>query len=128
VTASATVSEKLGALGISFAIVSVSAGVKPRTRPTSLMQARDLRVPKVMICPTESRPYLSRTYSMTSSRHSSQKSMSMSGMLMRSGLRKRSNRSPYLSGSILVIARLYATSDPAAEPRPGPTGIPRDLA
>jgi hypothetical protein len=52
--ASATVSEKFGALGISLAIASVSAGVKPSTRPTSLMQARDLSVPNVMIWPTES--------------------------------------------------------------------------
>ena len=43
---------------------------------------------------------------MTSSRRSSQKSMSMSGMLIRSGFRNRSNSRPYRKGSMLVIARL----------------------
>ena len=40
---------------------------------------------------------------------------------IRSGLRKRSNRRSYLSGSRSVIFRQYATTEPAAEPRPGPT-------
>ena len=67
------------------------------------MAARDLSVPNVMICPTESRPYFSRTYSMTSPRRSSQKSTSMSGIEMRSGLRKRSKSRSYLSGQTSVM-------------------------
>ena len=47
-------------------------------------------VPKVMIWATFSRPYLRVTYSMTSPRRSSQKSMSISGSDTRSGFRKRS--------------------------------------
>ena len=52
-----------------------------------------------------------------------QKSISISGILTRSGFRNLSKRSPYLSGSTSVIRREYATRLPAAEPRPGPTGI-----
>ena len=29
---------------------------------------------------------------------------------------------------MLVMPSAYATSEPAAEPRPGPTGMPRSLA
>ncbi len=54
--------------------------------------------------------------------------MSMSGMDVRSGLRNRSNSSPSRIGSRLVIPSAYATSDPAAEPRPGPTRMPTFLA
>ena len=61
------------------------------TRAASRMACRALMVPNVAICATRSRPYLSATYSMTFSRPFTEKSMSMSGMLMRSGLRKRSN-------------------------------------
>src|SRR5262247_417654 len=57
---------------------------------------------------------------MTSSRRSSAKSMSISGIEIRSGFKNRSNRSPYRMGSTLVIPRQYATSEPAEDPRPGP--------
>ena len=57
-------------------------------RPTSLTTARDFIVPKVMICPTASRPYFSRTYSITSPRRSKQKSTSMSGIDTRSGIQE----------------------------------------
>src|SRR5438445_6520293 len=53
-----------------------------------------------MMWATRSRPYFSATYRMTSSRRSSAKSMSMSGMEIRSGFRNRSNSSPYRIGSI----------------------------
>ena len=88
---------------MSFASASVSAGVKPSTRPTSLMTARDFIVPKVMICPTDSRPYFWRTYSITSPRLSKQKSTSMSGIETRSGFRKRSKRRSNLSGQTSVM-------------------------
>ena len=54
--------------------------------------------------------------------------MSISGMLMRSGLRKRSNSRSYVMGSRSVMPSRYDTSEPAAEPRPGPTGMPACLA
>ena len=57
-----------------------------------------------------------------------QKSTSMSGMLTRSGFKNLSKIRLYLIGSISVIARLYATMLPAAEPLPGPTGISLLLA
>ena len=57
-----------------------------------------------------------------------QKSISISGMVTRSGFRKRSKSRPYSSGSISVMRRAYATRLPAADPRPGPTGMPRDRA
>ena len=52
-----------------------------------------------------------------------QKSMSISGIDTRSGFRKRSNSRSFCSGSMSVIPITYATSDPAADPRPGPTGM-----
>ena len=94
------------------------------TRPTSRITALAASVPKVMICATRSRPYFSLTYSMTRPRPRMQKSTSMSGMLMRSGFRKRSNSRSYCSGSMSVMRRAKETTDPAAEPRPGPTGMP----
>ena len=42
----------------------------------------------------------------------------------RSGFKNRSNRRPYRSGSKSVIVSAHATTEPAPEPRPGPTGIP----
>ena len=39
----------------------------------------------------------------------------------RSGFKKRSKSRSYLIGSILVIQRQYATTEPAADPLPGPT-------
>ena len=72
---------------------------------------------------TFSRPYLRVTYSMTSPRRRSQKSMSMSGST-RSGLRKRSKIRSNSIGSTSVMFRHHATTLPAADPRPGPTGMP----
>ncbi len=61
---------------------------------------------------------------MTSGRRVWQKSISTSGGETRSGLRNLSNRRPNLMGQMSVIAMVYATREPAADPRPGPTGIP----
>ena len=94
----------------------------PMARATSLMTLRALRFWNVAIWPTLSLPYFSATYAMTSSRRDMQKSTSKSGMLTRSGFKKRSNRSPYGIGSSSVMPSEYATSEPAPEPRPGPTG------
>ena len=81
-------------------------------------------VPKVTTCETWSLPYFPSTYWSTLPRPSSSKSISISGIEIRSGLRKRSNRRSYFIGSMWVIPRQYATTEPAAEPRPGPTGMP----
>ena len=54
--------------------------------------------------------------------------MSISGIDTRSGLRKRSKSKSYLIGSILVIHKQKATTEPAAEPRPGPTATSIFLA
>ena len=58
------------------------------------------------------------------SRPSLQKSMSMSGIEMRAGLRNRSKIRSYSRGSTDVMPSAYDTIEPAALPRPGPTGIP----
>ena len=50
--------------------------------------------------------------------------MSKSGIETRSGLRKRSNSRPKRIGSRSVMVSAQATSEPAPEPRPGPTGMP----
>jgi hypothetical protein len=50
-------------------------------------------------------------------------SVSMSGIDTRSGFRNRSKSRSYWSGSMSVMRRAQETSEPAAEPRPGPTGI-----
>ena len=76
-----------------------------------------------MIWATFSRPYFFVTYSMTSPRRASQKSMSISGGLMRSSFRNLSKMSPFSMGSMSVILRHQATRLPAADPRPGPTGM-----
>jgi hypothetical protein len=65
---------------------------------------------------------------MTRSRLSMQKSTSKSGMDTRSGFRKRSKRRSYGIGSMSVMRSAYATSEPAPEPRPGPTGTPLRFA
>jgi hypothetical protein len=57
-----------------------------------------------------------------------QKSISKSGMLTRSGFRKRSKSRRYRIGSRSVMRIEYATIDPAPEPRPGPTGMPLSFA
>ena len=77
--------------GMRLAMRSTSGSGMSSTRPASRTAALAARVPKVTIWQTWSLPYLARVYSMTSSRRSRQKSMSMSGIEMRSALRKRSN-------------------------------------
>src|SRR5579872_4052053 len=56
---------------------------------------------------------------MTSPRRRSQKSTSMSGIEMRSGFRKRSNRRSKSTGSTSAIFMHQAATDAAADPRPG---------
>ena len=85
---------------------SLSVKLNSSTRATSLSTARAAMVPKVMIWETFSRPYFWATYSMISPRFSKQKSTSMSGMEMRSGLRKRSKSSWWAMGSMSVILML----------------------
>ena len=80
-----------------------STGVIPMHRATSLTTLLLLSSANVAIWPTLSCPYLFWTYAMTSSRRSMQKSTSKSGMLMRSGLRKRSNSRLCGIGSRSVI-------------------------
>ena len=94
------------------------------TRATSFMASFVAIVPYVMICATFSCPYFSVTQFRTRPRPSSSKSTSISGSEMRSGLRKRSNSKSYFIGSTRVIPSAYATTLPAAEPRPGPTDTP----
>ena len=113
----------LSSNGIAFAILSASAYVRLSALPTSLTAAFALSLPKVMIWETFSLPYFCLTYSITSPRLSIQKSISISGMLTRSGFRNRSKIKVYLVGSISVIFRQYETRLPAAEPLPGPTAI-----
>ena len=118
----------IGLSGIIFvSLVDSSTGML-LTLATSLMAILAAIVPKVITCDIWSLPYVSSTYLNTLYRPSSSKSISISGIDIRSGLRKRSKRSWYLIGSILVMPRQYATADPAAEPRPGPTEIPFLLA
>ncbi len=114
--------------GTSLAMRSVSAKVMPRARPTSRTTAFAFIFPKVVIWATMSSPYFSPTYRMTSPRRRSQKSTSISGMDTRSMFRKRSNSRLYGMGSRLVMRSDHATSEPAADPRPGPTGMPLSLA
>ena len=52
-----------------------------------------------------------------------QKSISKSGKDILSGFKNLSKISPYFNGSSSVIDNKKATSDPAPEPLPGPTGI-----
>ena len=61
------------------------------TRPASRTEAFAASFENVMICATRSRPYFSVTYAITRSRPCTEKSMSMSGMVLRPGFRKRSN-------------------------------------
>ena len=67
------------------------------------MAARGSIRPKVTIWATDSRPYLPATYWITRSRPLTEKSMSMSGIEIRSALRKRSKRRSYSIGSTSVI-------------------------
>ena len=75
------------------------------TRPTSRMAFRAAMVPKVTMWATWSSPYFRRTYSNTSSRRVSPKSMSISGMLTRSGFKNRSKYRLYFMGSMSVMWR-----------------------
>ena len=95
----------------------------PRTLPTSLITARACNLPKVIICATLFSPYFLCTYSSTLSLPSLQKSISKSGSDTLSGFKNRSNINPNLIGSRSVIFRHQATSDPAPDPLPGPTGM-----
>ena len=115
-------SDSLSGICLQRAFTSASGTFS--TRATSLMAFFVAIVPYVMICATLSWPYLSSTHSNTLPRPSSSKSVSISGSDIRSGLRKRSNSRSYFIGSILVMPRQYATTDPAADPRPGPTITP----
>ena len=121
-------SSTLGPSGIILASRLTSASLISMTRPMSRMASLAFMRPKVTIWATLSSPYLARMYSMTSSRRSASKSMSMSGRLTRSGLRKRSKIRSYSSGSMLVMPMTKATRLPTTEPRPGPTGMPLSLA
>ena len=76
--------------GMNFAMRSTVANGSPSTRPTSRVAAFAASLPKVMICATRSRPYFATTYSITRSRPCTEKSMSMSGIDLRPGFRKRS--------------------------------------
>ena len=69
-------------------------------------------------------PYLLFRYSKTLSLFSSQKSISKSGIEILSGFKNLSKIKSNSIGSKSVISKLYATSEPAPEPLPGPTGIP----
>ena len=91
--------------GTALATRSASAYGMSMTRATSRTTARAFIVPNVMICATFSRPYLRVTYSMTSPRRRSQKSMSISGSDTRSGFRKRSKIRSYSIGSTSVMRR-----------------------
>ena len=93
------------AAGICLATLSTSANGISSTRPTSRTTAFAFIVPNVMIWATFSRPYFRVTYSMTSPRRRSQKSMSMSGSDTRSGFRKRSKMRSKSIGSTSVIRR-----------------------
>ena len=99
-----------------------SATGSDSTRATSRTASLGFSCENVTICDTFSRPYLAVTYSMTSPRRAWQKSMSMSGIEMRSGFRNRSKSRSYLSGSISVMRRAHETIEPAALPRPGADG------
>ena len=79
-----------GPSGTSLAMRSPRATGRESTRATSRTASFGLSCEKVTICATFSRPYLRVTYSMTSPRRAWQKSMSMSGIEIRSGFRNRS--------------------------------------
>ena len=80
--------------------------------------------PSVKMPTTADSPYLLRTYSIVFSRTPNAKSESISGILILSGLRKRSKIRLYLNGSIPVIPSRYVTNEPAPEPRPIPIPMP----
>ena len=96
------------------------AEVCPSTRPESRTTARARSLPNVPMRATALRAVLLGDVGHHRSRPATEKSESMSGIDLRPGLRKRSNSRSWASGSRSTIRSAYATSDPAAEPRPGP--------
>ena len=68
-------------------------------------------------------PYFCFKYSKTKSLLSSQKSISKSGIEIRSGFKNLSKIKLNFIGSTSVIDKHQATREPAPEPLPGPTGI-----
>ena len=81
-----------------------------------------------MICETLSCPYVEIIWSMTFCLLFIQKSISKSGIDILSGFKNLSKRRLYLIGSMFVMPRTNATSEPAPEPLPGPTGTSLFLA
>ena len=122
-----SLSEKLKILssdirsGTSLAILSASNNGKSNTLAVSLMEDFAAIVPKVIIWATFFLPYFSTTQSITLDLPSSSKSISISGREILSGFKKRSKSKSYFIGSTFVILVQYATTEPAAEPLPGPT-------
>ena len=72
--------------------------------------------------------YLVVKYLKTRSLFSSQKSISKSGIDTRSGFKNLSNIKLNFIGSTSVMDKHHATSEPAPDPLPGPTGISLFLA
>ena len=117
--------------GINLQISSARSAyfsLSPHETPTNLaaflVDALACCVMLVRICDTLSLPYLFVTYWIATGRISSEKSISISGIVTLSGFRKRSNFRLYINGSILVISKKKQIRQPAAEPLPGPTEIP----
>ena len=77
---------------MSFAMRSPIATGSESTRATSRTASFGFSCENVTICATFSRPYFLVTYSITSARRAWQKSMSMSGIEIRSGFRNLSKR------------------------------------
>ena len=116
-----------GSKGIIFEILSTKPYGKPNTLPTSLITILAFNFPNVIIWATLSLYFVVK-YLKTRSLFSSQKSISKSGIDTRSGFKNLSNIKLNLIGSTSVIDRHQATSEPAPEPLPGPTGISLFLA
>ena len=114
--------------GTSLEILSTSDNDRSSTLPVSLIDDLAAILPYVIIWATCWEPYLLTTYSITLFLPSSSKSISISGKLTLSGFKNLSKRRLYFIGSILVIPRAYATTEPAADPLPGPTDTPISLA
>ena len=91
--------------GTNLAILSTSGYFMSSALPTSRMAALLFIRSKVIICATWERPYFSTMISRTRSLPRSDISVSISGMLILSGLRNLSKSKPYLRGSISVILR-----------------------
>ena len=111
-----------GSKGIILQSLSTYPYGKPKTLPISLKAIRAFNFPNVIIWATPL-PYFCFKYSKTLSLFSSQKSISKSGIEIRSGFKNLSKIKSNLIGSISVMERDQATNEPAPEPRPGPTGM-----